>query len=254
MKRIRVVGMVGAIVAMAAAADAQEFAQIQVAPVAVVPQAVQQPRPTPVAPAIPVPAPAPPTTVAAPGATVAQATSARLRGFSVVLLLGEAQGSATPDGLAQPARKALADIKDFLPYRGYRVLDTQWIAGTERSVLEIRLQGVDSQEYIFSLETLNVDSGGAINAHVSMSTPGVNDATRAQAMARIAQLENFITPSGRNTAETQRELAQLKQLVAGGQNVIRTYIRITAGETIVVGTSRVQGDKALVVLLTAVPR
>ena len=55
-----------------------------------------------------------------------------LQGFSIVLLLGEAQGTAVPEGLSAPAKKALADVKDFLPYKGYRVLDTGW-AGHRRT-------------------------------------------------------------------------------------------------------------------------
>ena len=46
--------------------------------------------------------------------------------FSVVLVLGEAQASTMQDNVPAAARKALADMKDFLPYKGYRLLDTQW--------------------------------------------------------------------------------------------------------------------------------
>ena len=63
-------------------------------------------------------------------AVPASAQSAQ-RGFSVVLLLGEAQSAASGDGLppAPALRKALNDVKDFLPYKSYRVLDTQWLRG-----------------------------------------------------------------------------------------------------------------------------
>ena len=70
--------------------------------------------------------------IAAAGKRNLAQAAPRLQGFSVALLLGAAQGSTAPDGLSAPARKALADISDFLPYKTYRVLDTQWIAGTER--------------------------------------------------------------------------------------------------------------------------
>ena len=46
------------------------------------------------------------------------------QGFSVVLVLGEMQGTGATDTVPPAARKALADMKDFLPYKGYRFLDT----------------------------------------------------------------------------------------------------------------------------------
>ena len=62
-------------------------------------------------------------------ATTAHAQqSTQIRGFSVVLLLGEKQGSIPAEGLSPSALRAIADIKEFLPYKGYRVLDTQWVA------------------------------------------------------------------------------------------------------------------------------
>jgi hypothetical protein len=71
-----------------------------------------------------------------------------IQGFGVALVLGEAQGSAAPDGLSAGARKALADLKDFLPYKGYRVLDTQFVAGTENSpVIVVRLHGLENRDY-----------------------------------------------------------------------------------------------------------
>ena len=45
------------------------------------------------------------------------------RGFNVVLLLGDMQDGSGQDTVPDAARKALADMKDFLPYKGYRLLD-----------------------------------------------------------------------------------------------------------------------------------
>ena len=50
-----------------------------------------------------------------------------LQGFSIVLVLGDVQDGATGDNIPAAARAALADLKDFLPYRSYRVLDTAWV-------------------------------------------------------------------------------------------------------------------------------
>ena len=60
------------------------------------------------------------------------------QGFSVVLVLGEGQGTAVAENVPPAARKALADMKDFLPYRGYRLLDAAWILGSQRSTSRLR--------------------------------------------------------------------------------------------------------------------
>jgi hypothetical protein len=193
--------------------------------------------------------------IAAAGKRNVAPPAQRLQGFSVALLVGEAQGSTAPDGLSAPARKALADIKDFLPYKAYRVLDTQWIAGTERGGgMQFRLRGLGTQEYEFTMSGMRVDAGSQISAMVMLRTPGIDKATRDQATARLAQLEDLVRSANTRRAETEREIAQLKQTLAGGQTLISTTLGIGMGETVVVGTSRVQGDTALIVLLSAVPR
>ena len=49
------------------------------------------------------------------------------RGFNVVLLLGDLQGPGYPKPIPEAALRALSDMRDFLPYKGYNLLDTQWI-------------------------------------------------------------------------------------------------------------------------------
>jgi hypothetical protein len=183
----------------------------------------------------------------------------RLQGYSVVLLLGEGQGTAVPEGLSPSARKALTDIKDFLPYKGYRVLDTQWIAGTERApLMQLRLRGLGDQEYEFAMGSKmggqTITPGMPLASSVTLRTPAIDPPTRAATTSRLAMLEDRIRDGKTASAETQREAAQLRQVLAGGQELIGTTVSIGIGETVVVGTSRVQGDKALVMLLTAVPR
>ena len=67
----------------------------------------------------------------------AQATpAADLRGFGIVLVLGDVQDGATSDNIPAAARAALADLKDFLPYRSYRVLDTAWLLASSTAASE----------------------------------------------------------------------------------------------------------------------
>jgi hypothetical protein len=72
--------------------------------------------------------------------------------FSVVLLLGDMQGGESLEGVPAAARKALADTKDFLPYKNYRLLDSQWTlccSGTTSAITRIR--GLEDQHYELEL-------------------------------------------------------------------------------------------------------
>jgi hypothetical protein len=73
------------------------------------------------------------------------------RGFNVVLLLGDMQAGDGQENIPVAARKALADMKDFLPYKGYRLLDTQWVLGPIAGTVVTRLRGADDQEYELEL-------------------------------------------------------------------------------------------------------
>ena len=65
-------------------------------------------------------------------------TPRQLRGFSVVLVEGDLRGANATEGLPAAATKALADVKDFLPYKGYRLLDTQWTLGHGKQAIRLR--------------------------------------------------------------------------------------------------------------------
>jgi hypothetical protein len=59
----------------------------------------------------------------------------------------------------------------------------------------------------------------------------------------------------RELGEMRKRLADLELQGRGGSGtIIDTGFMMEIGETVVVGTSRVRGDKALIALLTAVPR
>src|SRR5262249_37204762 len=130
-------------------------------------------------------------------------------GYSLVLLLGETESAPLPDGLSAPARKALADIKDFLPFKSYRILDTQWSAGSESgAVVSGRLRGLsETQLFTFKL----------------------------------------------NASRLNQHFLLWKDEATGGSSIIldATFTQ-HVGETVVVGTSKIQADKALIVLLTIV--
>ena len=87
------------------------------------PRATQPAPPTPEARPAQVPAETPPPSP--PGFHARRA--ALPQGFSVVLVLGDIQGASTPDDVPPAARKALVDMRDFLPFKSYRLLDAAWM-------------------------------------------------------------------------------------------------------------------------------
>ena len=210
-------------------------------------------------------------------------------GFSVVLVLGDMQGNATADNVPAAARKALADMKDFLPYKSYRLLDSAWILGSGN--VSTRLRGPDDQEY-----SLHVSGGSSREdpktLHLSFqlrdAEPGKPNTTADAELIQKAQsagvdqvrelereslqqkLRDLQAQKGNNHPDVVRARAQLEQLnlqlaevynqrravvKTGTCCIISTGFTMEIGETVVVGTSRLRGgDKALIALLTAVPR
>ena len=198
--------------------------------------------------------------------------------FSVVLVLGDMQTATVQDNVPAAARKALADMKDFLPYKGYRLLDTQWTLCCGNAPLTGRLKGADEQEYELQL-TAGGFSNGHANVRFILTEVGVSGETSSERTALLElQLEQLrsqradllrkvevgvVVPANaqkydRQIAMLERELEQarrppLKLRTGHNSAVIDASFRMDIGETVVVGTSRTKGDKALIALLTAVP-
>jgi hypothetical protein len=205
------------------------------------------------------------------------------QGFSVVLVLGEMQGAGAADNVPPAARKALADMKDFLPYKTYRLLDAQWTLCCGHSAIITRLRGDEQEYYDLELEPNRTDTSGkwyvrfalrnaaAAGARAEDIDSRVAALNRQQAEAE-AQLRDLrqryndnhpevqkararLTELDRERAQIQVDSARRRTAMASTMNrrtVIDTSFTMDIGETVVVGTSRLQSDKALIALLTAV--
>ena len=152
------------------------------------------------------------------------------RDQSFQLLLLAAGGKARSGGPEIPAnvQKALAELKGFLPFKGYELLDSTWMRATQDRVTEARLIGRDGASYEATLLFRAPSSGDLFI-----------DGFRLKA-------EPFTPTSPGGAKETRN--------TRPGRDLIQTTFGIKTGETVVVGTSRVEdSDEALVVLLTAVP-
>lgn len=210
------------------------------------------------------------------------------QGFSVVLVLADLTASAAQDDVPPAARRALADMKDFLPFKSYKLLDAAWILGHGTGTTMTRLRGVDEQEYELRLQTSPIISPGgnseegrvAIRFTLSDS-PGdelplemVTSSSEARASAELkreldrlrAQYEEAQKRKQEAQArDLEAKMAELQQRVPdvrvqprkfsfAGRAVVDTNFTMDIGETVVVGTSRLRGgSRALIALLTAVP-
>jgi len=117
--------------------------------------------------------------------------------------------------------KALADLAQLLPYRGYRLVETGWLRAQDRG--QIHLGGTPSYIAEFSM-TVPVDPDGT--------------SVRMDGFELIYMMP--VTNEEDGSIETDSRV------------IVRTSFSMEIGETVVVGTSRLDGkDEAMVVLLTA---
>jgi len=203
------------------------------------------------------------------------AAGPQLRGISVVLIEGDLAAVTANASLPSAAAKALADMKDFLPYKGYRVLDTQWTLGSGK--LAVRLRGTAGHEYDLELTSSFTDpakrtrmqqlvekglaspaAAAEISSGVSVTEFRLREASPPVGVALLQGQRSAGAQqgqqSGESRAETDGRLRVNRYFDAQSTALIETAFRMDVGETVVVGTSRLQGDKALIVLLTAVPK
>jgi hypothetical protein len=222
-------------------------------------------------------------------------TGPRPQAFSVSLVLGEMQASGGSDNVPPAARKALTDVKDFLPYKAYRLLDSQWTLCCGRSSMVStpivsRLRGPEEQDYAVeivpsnagngkyyvhfllweprSTETTVADGGrgaASLDAQRAAGAQQLQQAQREQIAAQrvleqqLAEARRALSDAARIDAlerslnEMRRTEPMRRTLTAAGRRaIIDTSFTMDIGETVVVGTSRLKGDNALIALLTAV--
>jgi hypothetical protein len=259
---------------------------------ATTPPAAQTPRPAPPAPQTPrttppsgqTPRPAQTATTPSERASQTRDKFRASQGFSVVLVVADIQASTAPDDVPPAARRALTDMKEFLPYKSYKLVDAAWILGQSTGNTNTRLRGPEEREYEVSLAT-NRGDGASVGVRFTLKEAGISEqavaemATVAEKQREIELMEREISSLRQKLAEARRnnqedaakelraqiDAAERRQRSASmtyqnrfsgraGRTVIDTSFTMDVGETVVVGTSRLRGNsKALIALLTAVP-
>ena len=196
------------------------------------------------------PTPAPPATTrpstgqAAPlpaqGQSATTTPSARRsgtpQGFSVVLVLGDIQGTSATDDVPLAAKRALADMREFLPFKSYRLLDAAWLmccgeqrplTSSERRSLSPNhpdmlrnassqmLRGPEDQEYELRLSTSKSENGRVFVRFnlISVSSPQATGASPTASanserttMRRIADLRDKAELTQKEIQETRRKV------------------------------------------------
>lgn len=168
----------------------------------------------------------------------AASDASKRQGFSVVLLLGDMKGPDAIDTVPSSAKKALADLKDFLPYKNYRLLDSQWTLCCSGAAPAItRLRGPDDVEYElelrasptmfsssgeptplamrFILRELWDSSSSTSSGKTAMHPDRVREMENKQAVA--AQAEAQSAEIGRELFTLERERATLMASMKGLQ-------------------------------------
>ena len=163
------------------------------------------------------PAPTPP-----PPASPANGGHTQL--FQVILLRGATSGSEELTGLPRNAEKAVKDVRDFLPFKSYKLLDSALLRIDESG--KTQLDGIPPQQYEVSFAF----------------RPVAGNKLSIWSFRLVAVKPKGGTPLPRGVApEAERAL-------------IDTSFTVDLGETIVVGSSKLGGSEALVVLFTALPK
>jgi hypothetical protein len=152
--------------------------------------------------------------------------------FQLLLLAASIQPANGGPEVPEGARKALADLRSFLPYKGYQLLDSSWLRSTQDKVTEARVVGRQGAGYNLKMRFRTTASEELFVDYFNLNEePGVP------------------RPASEGSKETQGRAPRAPR------DLISTSFSLKKGETIVVGTSKLDGsDEALVVLLTAVPQ
>lgn len=152
--------------------------------------------------------------------------------FQLVLLAAEAQGTPRFDNVPANAQKALDDVRDFLPYKSYRLLDLAWLRSSGRA--EAQLEG-----------PANEALSAAIQFNVNRTSERID--IHRFVIVRTNPLPMMLEAPRKDGAATALAPPALRPL-------LETSFGMELGETVVVGTAKLDGpSKALVVVLSALP-
>ena len=145
-----------------------------------------------------------------------------------IALLFASSGSpqAETQELPKSVQKAIADLRDFLPFKSYRLIDSALVRMNGRG--KAPLNGPNGERYTASLDYHELDNKGSFLVDQFVL------AVQAEAKPNAQPL-----PPGHAPKPPE-------------QPIVSSF-RIARGESVVVGSSGLGVGKALIIVLTAVP-
>ena len=143
------------------------------------------------------------------------------QGFSVVLVLADLQASSAQDDVPPAARRALADMKDFLPYKSYKLLDAAWILGQGTTGTVTRLRGAEGQDYELHMSATPLMARpegvsrnaptGAVNVRFTLNEASSEKETEYAVQSELARRAD---ETARRAQENERSRADVQRLEA----------------------------------------
>ncbi len=147
------------------------------------------------------------------------------RVFRLILLVAKREGTSSIEGIGEGAQQALQDVQEILPFRAFDLVDTALMRSTLRATALV--SGPEGREY---------------EARIRIEG-GVEEGSR-----KIFVQAFDLVELRKLAVETGDEFEAIKAIT-----VLSSSFGLEIGETVVVGTSKLDGaDKALLVLLTAI--
>lgn len=148
--------------------------------------------------------------------------------FQLVLLLADNAMPAVTENVPAKAQRALKDLQDFLPYKSYHLVDMAWLRTSRDASSQIT--GPKGESYVVDLSV--GPSGG----------PGERLLVQEFRITQVAMMP----PPGASPGSSPSPRAVGK--------LLSSTFGMELGETVVVGTAKMDGPgKALIVLLSALP-
>ncbi|HKV12367.1 MAG TPA: hypothetical protein VJ725_29760 [Thermoanaerobaculia bacterium] len=148
--------------------------------------------------------------------------------FHITLLFASSGAPAQNEAqdLPKSVQKAIADLRDFLPFKSYRTIDSALVRLNGRG--RVPLNGPNGERYSASLEYHELDTKGSFLVDQFALT-----------------LQPEAKPDGHHLQPGHAPKAPEQPIVSS--------FRIARGESVVVGSSGLGVGKALIIVLTAVP-
>ena len=91
-----------------------------------------------------------------------------------MLVVADLQAATAPDDVPPAARRALTDMKEFLPYKSYKLVDAAWILGQSTGNTLTRLRGPEEQDYEVMLATSRGE-GARVSVRFTLRDAGTSE-------------------------------------------------------------------------------